>query len=266
MDDHDVAAEIDPEMAAFMGFASFGTQPAAKKRKYNHRTDAVSSAFAGHSSARAPVVAATGANQTALAARAPRAPSTETPAAPPTNTDEIALDDDDDHVADGSAAAVTAEGEREDQDPEEGGARIYSDPTIAPALAHAQSLIDELSTRGGVAASGVSGPPEGTPAPQAQGISLPPSSALPRRPDASWGKEMGSAPTAMPTRELPEQAAGHQPRGRQGYQQQQRNDGKPWWEGYYDHASNENPWERLEKKAGVQSRGTWVSRGQAQTA
>ncbi|GJC83739.1 hypothetical protein ColLi_06577 [Colletotrichum liriopes] len=235
MDDHDAAADVDPEMAAFMGFASFGTQPAAKKRKYNHRTDAVSSAPA----ARAPVVAATGANQTALAARAPRAPSAETPAAPPpANTDEIALDDDDDddRVADGPAADAG----QGDRDPEDGGASIYSDPTVAPALAHAQSLIDELSARGGVA----SGP----------------------RPDASWGTEMGSAPTAMPTRERPEQAAGHQPRGRQGHQQQHRNDGAPWWEGYYDRTSNENPWERLEEKAGVQSRGTWVSRGQAQTA
>ncbi|GKT56281.1 hypothetical protein ColTof4_09172 [Colletotrichum tofieldiae] len=251
MDDHDAAADVDPEMAAFMGFASFGTQPAAKKRKYNHRTDAVSSAPA----ARAPLAAATGANQTALAARAPRAPSAETPAAPPpANTDEIALDDDDD-----GPAADAGQGDR---NPEDGGASIYSDPTVAPALAHAQSLIDELSARGGVA----SGPSGETPAPQAQGTSLPPSPALPRRPDASWGTEMGSAPTAMPTRERPEQAAGHQPRGRQGYQQQHRNDGAPWWEGYYDRASNENPWERLEKKAGVQPRGTWVSRGQAQTA
>ncbi|GKT52300.1 uncharacterized protein ColSpa_12481 [Colletotrichum spaethianum] len=254
MDDQDLAAEIDPEMAAFMGFASFGTQPAAKKRKYNHRTDAVSSASGGQPSARAPVAAATGANQTALAARTPRAPTNEAPTAPPANTDEIALDDDD------VAAVVPTEDKQDDQDPEEGGARIFSDPTVAPALAHAQSLIDELSTSGGT------GPPEGTPAPQAQGTSLPPSSALPTRPDATWGNELGAAPTAMPTRERPGQAAGHQPRGRQGYQQQPRNDGKPWWEGYYDHASNENPWERLERKAGVQSRGTWVSRGPAQTA
>ncbi|KAK2004299.1 hypothetical protein LX36DRAFT_650083 [Colletotrichum falcatum] len=255
MDDHDVVAEIDPEMAASMGFASFGTQPAAKKRKYNHRTDAVSSAssHAGHPTARAPVAAVTGANQTALAARTPRAPATD---APPANTDEIALDDDEDE------ADAAAKDEEKDQDPDDGGAKIYSDPTIAPALAHAQSLIDELSTHGVVAA----GASEDTPAPQAPGsFLLSPSAALPRRPEVSWGKEVGSAPTAMPTRERHgEVAAGRPPRGgRQGYQQQ-RGDGKPWWEGYYDHASNENPWERLEKKAGVQSRGTWVSRSQVQ--
>ncbi|TIC96893.1 hypothetical protein CH35J_007675 [Colletotrichum higginsianum] len=266
MDDQDIAAEIDPEMAAFMGFASFGTQPAAKKRKYNHRTDAVSDADtdAGHAPTR---TSATGANQTALAARTPRAVSTENPAAPPpANTDEIALDDDDDVAvvdADRPSAA-------EDQDLEDGGARIYSDPSIAPALAHAQSLIDELSTRAGDGDAAAPSEESATPAP----ITLPSSSsaALPRRPDASWGKEMGSVPTTMPTRERPAQvqAADHQPRGGGGggghYQQHQGKDGKPWWEGYYDRASNENPWDRLEKKAGVQSRGSWVPRGQAQTA
>ncbi|KXH61212.1 hypothetical protein CSAL01_12095 [Colletotrichum salicis] len=244
--DEDDSLAIDPEMAAFMGFASFGTQPAAKKRKYNHRSDAVASA--------------TGANQTELAPRAPRAaPSTtETAAAPAANTDEIALDDDDE---DDGTAAVAAVAAGEDLDAEEGGANLYSDPTVAPALAHAQSLIDELTNSSGAA------PEDRTPAPEAQSTtsSLPTSSALPQRPDASWGKEMGSAPTTMPTRERPEQHQ-HQPGGRQGYKQQQRNDGKPWWEGYYDPASNENPWERLEKKAGVLPKGTWLARGaQAQT-
>ncbi|KAF4776692.1 hypothetical protein HER10_EVM0008104 [Colletotrichum scovillei] len=244
--DEDDSLAIDPEMAAFMGFASFGTQPAAKKRKYNHRTDAVSSA--------------TGANQTALAPRAPRpAPSTTTDiaAAPAANADEIALDDDDE---DDGSAVVAAAG---DVDAEEGGANLYSDPTVAPALAHAQSLIDELANQGAAVEDGIS-------APQAQSTasSLPTSSALPQRPDASWGKKMGTAPTTMPTRERPEQHQHqHQRGGRGGYQQQQRNDGKPWWEGYYDPASNENPWERLEKKAGVLSKGTWVARGtQPQTA
>ncbi|KAK1596602.1 uncharacterized protein LY79DRAFT_509325 [Colletotrichum navitas] len=262
MDDQDLAAEIDPEMAAFMGFASFGTQPAAKKRKYNHRTDAVSSASAsgpvGHHPVAVAAAAATGANQTALAARTPRAPMTD---APPANTDEIALDDDND--ANNADTAAGDEDQDQDQDPDEGGANIYSDPTIAPALAHAQSLIDELSTRGGVASSA----PADTSASQAQGPSpLLPSAALPRRPDVSWGKEMGSTPTTMPTRERnAEAAAGHPPRGGRQGSQQQRSDGKPWWEGYYDHASNENPWERLEKKAGVQPRGAWLSRGQMQT-
>ncbi|WYZ37176.1 hypothetical protein EsH8_II_000682 [Colletotrichum jinshuiense] len=253
-------SEIDPEMAAFMGFASFGTQPAAKKRKYNHRTDAVSDSTGAY----APARAATGANQVALKPRAPRAPDPAPAPVAAANTDEIALDSGDEG-ANGAAAAAAA-GEAEDQD--EGGANLYSDPAVAPALAHAQELIDELAARGGVASSGPTGPAEGAlDAPQAQGGGLlPPSSALPQRPDASWGREMGLPPTAMPTRERTEQQqqpspGGYQPRGRH----QPRDDGKPWWEGYYDPTFNENPWDRLEKKAGVKSRGTWVPRRAAQT-
>ncbi|KAF7550337.1 hypothetical protein G7046_g8044 [Stylonectria norvegica] len=31
-----------------------------------------------------------------------------------------------------------------------------------------------------------------------------------------------------------------------------------WYEGYYDPNSNENPWERLEKARGLESRGSWI--------
>ncbi|KAF6808773.1 hypothetical protein CSOJ01_07344 [Colletotrichum sojae] len=233
------AAEIDPDMAAMMGFSGFGTQPAAKKRKYNHRADAVSSSAA----------AATGANQVALATRAP-AP------APAANADEIDLDDDDDEdngpKEDGGAEGNVAEA---DADQEEGGASLYTDPAVAPALAHAQELIDELATRGGVGAAAQDAAPS-----QAN---LAASSSLPRRPEASWGREMGSAPTEMPTRN----EVTHSGDRGGGRHQQQRgaNEGKPWWEGYYDHKSNENPWEKLERAAGIESRGTWVARGAAQS-
>ncbi|TWU78876.1 hypothetical protein ED733_007698 [Metarhizium rileyi] len=33
-----------------------------------------------------------------------------------------------------------------------------------------------------------------------------------------------------------------------------------WYEGYYDNTSNENPWERLEKDMGLETKGTWVSK------
>jgi hypothetical protein len=36
---------------------------------------------------------------------------------------------------------------------------------------------------------------------------------------------------------------------------------KPWWEGYYDPQSNENPWERLEEKMGLKAQGSWLPRG-----
>ena len=34
--------------------------------------------------------------------------------------------------------------------------------------------------------------------------------------------------------------------------------GKPWWQGYYVHGSNQNPWETLEKALGLEAKGTWV--------
>ncbi|KAL0940333.1 uncharacterized protein CTRU02_203096 [Colletotrichum truncatum] len=238
-------SEMDPEMAAFMGFSSFGTQPAAKKRKYNHRTDAVSASAPVDNSA-----AATGANQVAVVPRAP--PPAPKPTAAGANTDEIALDSDSD------AAAK----EEEEKDEDEGGASLYNDSSVAPALAHAQGLIDELAMRGGFG----SGPGTGDAPPALSTASAP---SLPKRPDASWGKEMGSAPTSMP---VWNQAGSEQPqsgfRGRNQHRHQhgQRDDGKPWYEGYYDPKSNENPWERLEKAAGVESRGSWIARGQAQSA
>jgi hypothetical protein len=33
-----------------------------------------------------------------------------------------------------------------------------------------------------------------------------------------------------------------------------------WYEGYYDHLSNENPWDRLEKAKGLEAKGSWVPR------
>ncbi|KAJ3940211.1 hypothetical protein N0V92_013926 [Colletotrichum tropicale] len=257
------AADIDPEMAAFMGFASFGTQPAAKKRKYNHRTDAVAASDS-----------ATGANQVALATRTP---SSAAAAAGATNTDEIALDSDDEPDTTAAAVADTKADEPHpaaadnNDDDEEGGASLYSDPTVAPALAHAQSLIDELTVRGGVGSAASQAQQGGAGA----GDALPSGASLPRRPEASWGREMGAAPTSMPGWNQGD--APHGGRGGRGgarnnhhhhhhHHHQQRDDGKPWWEGYYDHKSNENPWAKLEKAAGVEPRGSWALEGQAQTA
>ncbi|KAF6831796.1 hypothetical protein CPLU01_06586 [Colletotrichum plurivorum] len=231
------AAEIDPDMAAMMGFSGFGTQPAAKKRKYNHRADAVSSS-----------AAATGANQVALATRAP---------APAANADEIDLDDEDNGPREEGGAENNVIVAEADADQEEGGASLYTNPAIAPALAHAQELIDELATRGGVAAAA-----QDAPSSQAN---LAASSSLPRRPEASWGREMGSAPIEMPTRNEGPHSGGRGGGRHQHQQQRGGNDGKPWWEGYYDHKSNENPWEKLERAAGIESRGTWVARGAAQS-
>lgn len=76
MEDDDTAAD----MAAAMGFSSFGTQnPPSKKRKYNPNTDAVFSIDESK-------LYSTGANSAPVAERR----------APAANADEIALSDDDD--------------------------------------------------------------------------------------------------------------------------------------------------------------------------
>ncbi|KAH7143701.1 hypothetical protein EDB81DRAFT_502639 [Dactylonectria macrodidyma] len=35
----------------------------------------------------------------------------------------------------------------------------------------------------------------------------------------------------------------------------------PWYDGYYDPSTNENPWERLEKARGLPALGPWLPRG-----
>ncbi|KAH7159695.1 hypothetical protein B0J13DRAFT_110990 [Dactylonectria estremocensis] len=35
----------------------------------------------------------------------------------------------------------------------------------------------------------------------------------------------------------------------------------PWYDGYYDPSTNENPWERLEKARGLSALGPWLPRG-----
>ena len=74
-------------------------------------------------------------------------------------------------------------------------------------------------------------------------------------------------PSSLPQRPAPGTGfvggqASHRPRpdGRQGGHQVGES-GTLWYEGYYDPQSNENPWERLEKAKGLESKGSWLPRG-----
>lgn len=60
MDPQNDSFDIDPEIAASMGFASFGAQPSAKKRKFNHNDAIVDIA---------PAESKSGANATQLGIR-----------------------------------------------------------------------------------------------------------------------------------------------------------------------------------------------------
>ncbi|KAM0269450.1 hypothetical protein ACHAQH_009724 [Verticillium albo-atrum] len=100
------------------------------------------------------------------------------------------------------------------------------DPRDAPALAGAQAQIEEVIAQEGGG-----------------------SATLPTRPNPAWGLQAGR---------------GERGQGRRGGHQQQEDRGgpaTPWWEGYYDSWSNENPWKMLEEKAGFTSKGTWIARG-----
>ncbi|KAH7320058.1 hypothetical protein B0I35DRAFT_478347 [Stachybotrys elegans] len=68
-------------------------------------------------------------------------------------------------------------------------------------------------------------------------------------------------PSSLPARPMP--ADGHTRSSTTGAAEQRhfdRSTNDNWYEGYYDPSSNENPWERLEKSLGLQSKGTWITR------
>jgi hypothetical protein len=61
-------------------------------------------------------------------------------------------------------------------------------------------------------------------------------------------------PAGLPQRPAPVHAA------RQGQHVAPHERSDTWYIGYYDHLSNENPWERIEKARGLTTRGTWIPR------
>ncbi|KAF5665373.1 hypothetical protein FHETE_6733 [Fusarium heterosporum] len=61
-------------------------------------------------------------------------------------------------------------------------------------------------------------------------------------------------PAGLPQRPAP----AHAPR--QGQHAAPRESKDTWYIGYYDHLSNENPWDRIEKARGLTTRGTWIPR------
>lgn len=77
--------------------------------------------------------------------------------------------------------------------------------------------------------------------------------SLPQRPAPGTGFVDGQKPAAAAHHPPP---ASHEGGGSRA----------PWYEGYYDHLSNENPWERLEKTKGLESKGSWLPRGSGVTS
>lgn len=67
-----------------------------------------------------------------------------------------------------------------------------------------------------------------------------------------------SAAAGLPAR--PADPQGHQTSGAHGAPREHgssRDDGKPWFDGYYDHGSNQNPWRKLEEWKKLKPRDDW---------
>lgn len=259
--------ETTAALAQSMGFSSFGSQEQSshpyKRRKHNPNADAVVAS------------PATGANASAVTPLTDTASTTATAApslgtgpdnATARNTDEIDLDESEDENGGGAGGGGHGSAALHPNAGEGTTARQSNNP----ALAEAQALIDQIVARNESGES--AGKNEGTP----HASSLLPGGpqrnsalALPKRPSPSWGQLQGSLPSTGQEggehgydQSLP--GAQGQSRGQgwgQGRERSQgREHGKPWWEGYYDPASNQNPWAALEKKAGLEPRGSWLSR------
>jgi hypothetical protein len=79
--------------------------------------------------------------------------------------------------------------------------------------------------------------------------------------------QMQTQPHGLPQRPPPANSHQHPGPSRGGHHHPQgRHQGStekhsPWYEGYYDPSTNENPWQRLEDSLGLQPKGPWVPRG-----
>lgn len=82
-------------------------------------------------------------------------------------------------------------------------------------------------------------------------------SLIAARPAPGLQSSKEDAPPSLPSKPAP--LAGDEASAPSGGDGRQR----VWWVGYYDPTSNENPWEVLERRAGLGALGRWLPRGHA---
>lgn len=232
-------------LAEAMGFSGFGTQrpPTSKKRKFNPHADAaVDDTSDGNVNVN--VASTTGANNAPLGQRRKmRLP-------PPSAAGETDLgdfgreeedkEDDDGNVPDDPAAAAAADDAARYMDTSRP-ARGYLPEELAAI--EAQGKIDAILGSGGIPGLPARPPP---PAAGGEAVSL------------SVGHRFGPPPPPPPPRQ-------HGQRNNNRHHRRPDEEGAtgnktPWWQGYYDPQTNQNPWEALEKKMGLAPRGTWLPR------
>lgn len=277
-------------MAAMMGFASFGTAPPPKKRKFNSATDAfVSGQELGKIDKGGKKGQGSGGNDIKLGkARVFGVPKKDE-RVERRDGEEIVLEDDDGEGGDGNkVGGVQSEGLRNARvvrGEGEGMGPQYLDTSL-PAPADAgwdrgdstgPAYMDTSTT-----ASLHSMPPSQEQA-QTDTISdneaaevqaridalLNSISANPAPPPPSDDPDtvpeyLGSALQGS-VRDIPNRAAGEGRGGRGGRNRgglgQARGRGgrnEKWFEGYYDVSFNHNPWDKEEKKRGLQAMGVWL--------
>jgi hypothetical protein len=222
------------DMAALMGFSSFGSQnPPAKKRKFNPSTDAFVSGEELEKIDRGGKKGqGSGGNNVPLGKMRTIGVKSERK-----NEEEIDLDDEDEETAEGGAS-LREEGKREEDEEEEG--PNYID-TSAPAPLEAQTQNQQLNPEHAEMQAKIDSILNSIPPAQnviAEVTNLIP---LPARPQFHGTHGMAGS-------------SKQDHRGQKG----QRND--RWYEGYYDPSFNENPWAKLENEMGLQTKGTWIER------
>ncbi|CAL3963269.1 unnamed protein product [Diplocarpon coronariae] len=291
-----MSSESDSEgasMAAAMGFSSFGSKPAAKKRKFNPSTDAFVGGQALDKIDRGGKKG-TGSGGNTIPLGKARVLGTTTKVVD--NGDEITLDQEEEEVevpsdmekskvprasiernlGDNSedegpqyvdtseAAPVEREGDRDQRPAYELMDTTLKEAPAAPAAgdeipdaekAEMQRRIDAILTSVGSVA-----PPPGTDvatpyaSPATAGMAPPPQLDLPQRMALGPGSHLASIQGAP---RGGSEGLSSSRRDRQRGQWVQENE--KWYANYYDPNFNANPWETLEKAKGLEPVGLWVS-------
>lgn len=102
--------------------------------------------------------------------------------------------------------------------------------------------------------------PPKPPAPSSSGANRLP--ILPRAPNAAAAENVSAESGDAPESLQPPPAAAHGGARNHGggHHGGSRDRKEPWWTGYYDPSSNENPWERLEQGRGMEAApGGWLA-------
>lgn len=252
-------------MAALMGFSTFGAAPAAKKRKFNHTTDAFVS---GHDLAAIDKGGkkgqGSGGNQVPLG-KTRSIGVVSVPQKEKLNGDEIDLDEDDEE--DGGVGIRGFRHGGGDGDEEAGPS--YIDTSLPPPIYDGLSVpppqdspaqtssnpaeAAEMQARIDAILNALGPPPPSSTLLSATFPSDPPQipSNLPQRPPA-YPPAPGTVPLSFSRASVPgsQSWGGSQPRGR-GRGRGERNE--RWFEDYYDPSFNENPWAGLEADRGIEA-------------